>query len=164
MRRWARAWDVEARLDAALAAPKHDWLGAYAESIGNSKQEAEADWQAHQNKRDRRSRPSLPLTAYAGSYRDSWYGEVKLSVQGNRLRIAFAHTPQLVGRLEHWQHDSFVIRWDDRSLNADAFASFSLGPDGDIRRLGIEAISPLTDFSFDFHHLDLQPADTENIH
>ena len=148
-------------LDAALAAPQHDWLDAFAQSIGNSKQEAETDWQTHQEKRNRRSRASLPLAGYAAVYRDPWYGEVELRVEGKQLRIAFANTPQLVGRLEHWQHDSFVIRWDDRSLNADAFASFNLGPDGEIRRLGIEAISPLTDFSFDFHHLELEPVPSE---
>ena len=27
------------------------------------------------------SRPSLPLDAYAGTYRDGWYGDIRISVQ-----------------------------------------------------------------------------------
>jgi len=49
------------------------------------------------------------------------------------------------------------VRWDQRWLNADAFLTFSLDPDGDIREARMEAISPMTDFSFDFHHLRLAP-------
>ncbi|MBD8525772.1 serine hydrolase [Pseudomarimonas arenosa] len=148
---------VNSVLDAGLGIPSHDWLAAYGSSVDRSQEEHNEDWRQHESKRERRSRPSLPLAGYAGRYQDPWYGEVTLSLQGSSLRIAFQHTPQLVGRLDHWQHDSFVVRWDDRSLNADAFASFALGPDGDIRQLSLEAISPLTDFSFDFHHLDLRP-------
>jgi len=62
-----------------------------------------------------------------------------------------------VGTLEHWQHDSFIVRWDDRSLNADAFVDFSLTPDGVVREMRMQPISPLTDFSFDFQDLVLTP-------
>jgi hypothetical protein len=40
------------------------------------------------------------------------------------------HTRQLVGESEHRQHDTFVARWRDRTLDADAFVTFSLGSDG----------------------------------
>ena len=40
----------------------------------------------------------------------------------------------LVGDLVHWQHDSFLARWRDRELRADAYATFTLDPDG--RRAG----------------------------
>jgi hypothetical protein len=34
--------------------------------------------------------------------------------------------------------------------------SFSLSPEGSIERIRMKAVSPTTDFSFDFHDLDLQ--------
>ena len=49
------------------------------------------------------------------------------------------------------------MRWRDRQLNADAFLGFALTPDGAVREARMEAISPLTDFSFDFHDLRLTP-------
>ncbi|MEE7560352.1 DUF3471 domain-containing protein, partial [Xanthomonas sp. Kuri4-2] len=103
------------------------------------------------------SRPSLPLAGYAATYRDPWYGDVVIRAQGKRLQLRFAQTAQLVGTLEHWQHDTFIVRWDDRSLNADAFVSFTLDPDGKVREARMQAVSPLTDFSFDFQDLVLTP-------
>ena len=73
------------------------------------------------------------------------------------LEMQFSKTAELLGDIEHWQHDTFIVRWRDRSLNADAFVNFTLDPDGNIRELRMEPISPLTDFSFDFQDLRLAP-------
>ena len=83
--------------------------------------------------------PSLPLAGYAGGYRDAWYGDVFVEQSGGKLRLRFGKTAQLVGTLEHWQHDTFIVRWDDRSLNADAFVNFSLDPDGKVREVRMQA-------------------------
>ena len=77
--------------------------------------------------------------------------------RGKQLELHFSKTAQLVGTLEHWQHDSFIVRWRDRSLNADAFVNFALTAAGKVREVRMEAISPLTDFSFDFKDLLLTP-------
>lgn len=63
----------------------------------------------------------------------------------------------LGGPLEHFQFDTFIARWKDRGLNADAYVSFSLSPEGKVERIRMKAVSPATDFSFDFHDLDLRP-------
>ncbi|SPE28302.1 hypothetical protein SBA3_1420043 [Candidatus Sulfopaludibacter sp. SbA3] len=63
----------------------------------------------------------------------------------------------MVGDLEHWQYDTFVVRWRDRSLGADAFVTFSLQPDGSIAEVRMRPVSPATDFSFDFQDLLLRP-------
>jgi hypothetical protein len=43
-----------------------------------------------------------------------------------------------------------------RRLNADAYLTFSLTPQGAVDRIRMKAVSPNTDFSYDFHDLDLQ--------
>jgi hypothetical protein len=63
----------------------------------------------------------------------------------------------LTGDLVHWQHDTFIARWRDRELRADAFVTFALHPDGSIERATMQAVSPDTDFSFDFQDLVLAP-------
>jgi CubicO group peptidase (beta-lactamase class C family) len=146
-------------LDAMLGAPATDWTAAYLQARGQSQDEAAEDWRAHVAARDTRSTPSLPLRAYAGTYRDPWYGDVVIEPAADGLRIRFTRSPALVGELSHWQHDTFVVRWDERWLNADAFLDFDLDPDGKVRAVRMEAISPLTDFSFDFHHLRLVPVE-----
>ena len=70
--------------------------------------------------------------------------------------MRFTRTPSLVGDIEHWQHDTFVVRWRDRELRADAFVTFALNPDGSIDQAKMRAMSPTTDFSFDFQHLLLK--------
>jgi len=145
-------------LDAYLQAPATDWTAAYAAAVAKAGSQADESWARHVAARDKHSRPSLPLSGYAGTYRDPWYGEVSLAQEDGKLRLSFARTPQLVGTLEHWQHDSFIVRWDDRSLNADAFVNFALSPDGKVREMRMEAVSPQTDFSFDFQDLVLVPA------
>ncbi|MBN6149058.1 serine hydrolase [Xanthomonas sp. AmX2] len=144
-------------LDAFLGAPPTDWTAAYAAAIAKADQNAEEDWRKHVAARGAASGPSLPLSGYAGSYRDPWYGDVAIAQHGKRLELRFSRTAQLVGTLEHWQHDTFIVRWHDRALNADAFVNFALTPDGKVREARMEAVSPLTDFSFDFQDLLLTP-------
>lgn len=103
------------------------------------------------------TKPSLPLGAYAGVYEDIWYGNIIMELEGDGLRIRFGHTPSLVGDLIHYMNDTFIAKWDDRELRADAFVIFDLNADGSIYQARIHAVSPATDFSFDFHHLRLRP-------
>ena len=107
--------------------------------------------------RDSTSGPSLALAKYAGTYRDPWYGDVKISEENGGLAIRFTRTPVLVGDLVHWQHDTFLARWRDRELRADAYATFSLKPDGSVEQLKMVPASDEVDFSFDFQDLILRP-------
>jgi hypothetical protein len=103
------------------------------------------------------SSPSLPLDAYAGTYRDPWYGDILIKLDNNgQLRFESARSAPLSGPLEHFQFDTFIARWSQRNLDADAYVSFSLSPQGEVERIRMKAVSPATDFSFDFHDLDLQ--------
>lgn len=144
-------------LDDDLKAPPKDWVAAYVEAReGRHTKTAEALAKAATT-RDRTSRPSLPLAAYAGRYRDPWYGDVVIEAKGDHLQVRFSHTPALVAPLEHWQQDTFIARWQDRTLDADAYLTFSLDPEGKVASLAMRAVSPATDFSYDFHHLRLVP-------
>jgi hypothetical protein len=71
--------------------------------------------------------------------------------------ISFARTPDLVGELEHFQHDTFIARWKERNFNADAYVTFALNPDGSIERMKMAPVSTETDFSYDFADLTFVP-------
>ena len=163
-------------LDAYLDAPRTDWTAAYAAALAKARGKADESWQKHVAARDVKSKPSLPLARYAGTYRDPWYGDVVITHEGGspaggapaagaprggKLVMRFSRTAALVGELSHWQHDTFVVRWNERWLNADAFVTFALTPDGAIREVRMEAVSPLTDFSFDFQDLRLAPVEID---
>jgi len=93
---------------------------------------------------------------YAGTYQDPWYGDIVIAMENGKLAIRFTKTPSLVGDLEHFQHDTFIARWRDRELRADAYVTFALNPDGTIDQAKMKAVSPATDFSFDFQDLLLK--------
>ena len=139
--------------------------GAQADWIALSKQAEDADHARElaalakaAGARAAQSRPSLPLAAYAGDYRDAWYGVVNIAERGGKLVLRFTNTPDLEGELEHFQYDSFIVRWKLRNLNADAYVTFALKPDGSIERMKMEPVSSETDFSYDFADLLFTPA------
>ncbi len=144
-------------LDHYLGAPAFDWLGGYAAVKARGDSVVAAVDARTAAERDAASRPSLALDRYAGTYRDAWYGEIDIAREGDHLVMRFSRSPDLVGDLEHWQYDTFVARWRDRSLRADAFVTFALNPDGSIERATMTPVSPATDFSYDFQDLLLRP-------
>jgi CubicO group peptidase (beta-lactamase class C family) len=143
--------------DAYAGGPRSDWLGGYQKIRARGEAAVAGAERAASSARNAASKPSLPLASYAGTYRDAWYGDIRIAVEDGKLVIRFAKTPALVGDLEHWQYDTFVARWRDRELRADAFLTFALGPDGTVDQARMRAVSPATDFSYDFQDLLLKP-------
>jgi CubicO group peptidase (beta-lactamase class C family) len=144
-------------LDHYLGAPATDWGAAFKILKARGDSATRAEERSAVAKRDSTSRPSLTLGKYAGTYRDVWYGDVTIALEAGKLVMRFSHTPGLTGDLEHFQYDTFIARWRDRELRADAYVTFALKPDGSIDQIKMAPISPATDFSFDFQDLLLVP-------
>jgi CubicO group peptidase (beta-lactamase class C family) len=150
-------------LDHYLGAKAPDYPTVYAEIVRKQREELRAAARRAATSRDSASGPSLALERYAGTYRDRWYGDVIIERDGAGLIVRFTRSPSLVGDLIHWQHDTFLARWRDRELRADAYASFSLGADGRIDQLRMIPASPAVDFSFDFQDLVLRPLVPDSV-
>lgn len=135
-----------------------DWIDII-NGVYNSQRESAAEVVAQaEASRDADSTPSLPLEKYSGTYRDPWYGDIHITLEDDgRLWFRSDRNEPLQGPLEHFQYDTFIARWTDRQLMADAYVSFTLTPEGAIERIRMKAVSPATDFSYDFHHIDLRP-------
>ncbi|MEI6894050.1 MAG: serine hydrolase [Colwellia sp.] len=144
-------------LNEYLELPEKDWLTYYHEkqqkSISKEKNRL-AKITATVNKN---ASHSLALRDYAQTYVDNWYGEIYITYKNNQLHMQFSNTEALKGTLEHYQHNTFIVRWHDKTLEADAFVNFNLKEDGAINYVTMKAVSKATDFSFDFHDLTLQP-------
>jgi len=102
--------------------------------------------------------PSLDPARYAGRYRDPWYGDIVVANTAQGLTIDFTSTPRMVGRLEHWQYDSFVTEYDDPAIEP-AYVTFALDADGKVTGVTMKAVSKIADFSWDYHDLDLKPVE-----
>ncbi len=98
--------------------------------------------------------PALPLAAYAGTYRDPWYGDIIVGQDGDGgLTLRFPRSKVLNGPLVHWDGETFLARWPDRSLDADALVAFERDAEGKVVSMRLKAFSQSTDFSYDYHHL-----------
>lgn len=146
---------TEETLEDLLALEDRDWVTEEQERYRQALQE-KTDFVLQQ---PTTTRPALPRESYAGTYRDPWYGDVLVTLEDDQLRINFTHTELLEGRLEHYNADTFVVRWDEPLLEADAFIEFQVTRDNDVQGARMEAVAPFTDFSFDFHNLKLLKLD-----
>lgn len=93
---------------------------------------------------------------YVGTYKDPWFGNIKISKKDGGLYFYAEKSPLLHGSMSYYKEGTFVVKWEDRSLDADAFVNFGFDFNGVPTTLKMKAISPLTDFSFDFHDLDFE--------
>ena len=92
-----------------------------------------------------------------GTYRDKWLGDVVIALTDKHLTFTVKRSPALTGEMFFYRGNTFIVKWNDRTLHADAFANFSMDMNGKPSGITMKAVSPATDFSFDFHDLDLKP-------
>jgi CubicO group peptidase (beta-lactamase class C family) len=146
--------------DAYFGMPKVDRVTQYHERLqekndDDSKLVSEVWAKVDAQKNNANAAPVLPENL-VGTYRDNWLGDVVLSYQGEKLIFTSARSPKLKGEMYYYQGTTYVVKWYERSMQADAFATFSLGVDGKPAGIKMAAISELTDFSYDFQDLDVK--------
>lgn len=142
-------------LDHYLGQPASDWPAKFA---AVKKQRVTAGLAASKEKTAKPAirGPSLPTSGYVGTYNDPWYGDIAVTSDQRGLRIDFKSTPRMSGRLDHFQYDSFITRFDDRTIEP-AYVTFNLDAEGKIERVTMKAASPIADFSYDYHDLLFTP-------
>jgi CubicO group peptidase (beta-lactamase class C family) len=127
------------------------------------KGEAEAkkitsDIWANIEKQQKESTIKPDLNNYIGTYTDQWFGNIVISIKDGKTYLHAVRSPKLTGEMLYYKANTFVVKWHDRSLDADAFVQFNLDNTGKAESIKMTAISPLTDFSFDFQDLDFKRA------
>ena len=143
-------------IDHYLGFPANDWPTRFATYKHDRLVNALTAVEAISSKRDRVG-PSLTIDRYAGTYTDPWYGNIEVTLRDGALSINFRSTPRMGGRLEHWQYETFIAHFEDKTIEP-AYVTFALDADGRVERVTMKAVSPVADFSFDYHDLHFVPA------
>lgn len=146
-------------LDGYLNVSGKDRIGQYSAAEHKGFEEAAAVLEKVQQEM-----ASIPTSAasrfdpalFTGTYSDNWFGKVSITLEDGRLWFAAEKSPGLHGEMLYFKANTFVVKWKDRKLDADAFAMFVLDKSGKAIGFTMEAISPLTDFSYDFQDLDFK--------
>ena len=145
--------------DSYLGYPNRNWLTTFRTRYIAANKEADSikravDADVAEQLKNNKTR--LPDSLFTGTYQDQWFGNVDISVKNNGLWFAAVRSPKLTGKMLPYKASTFILKFTDRSLDADAYVTFALDKNGKASGFKIEAISPLTDFSFDFQDLDLK--------
>jgi CubicO group peptidase (beta-lactamase class C family) len=125
--RHALLWDV---MDRSAEAAKRDWNREVFDLYANADRDREARWKETESKRLKKTRPSLKLSAYAGTYRSARNGEIRIVEENGRLAL---QAPLVTLGLSHWHVDTFLTEY--RPWDLREFARFQLMPDGSIASL-----------------------------
>lgn len=145
--------------DGYLGVTGNDWVKTLSANVERNRDEAkkitDEIWTKVEANRSKTDAP-VDNSTYAGTYSDKWFGDIVIAEEEGKLRIRAVKSPRLRGDMLYYTGNTFIVKWDDRSMDADAYAIFTLDKEGKAAGFTMEAISPLTDFSYDFHDLSMK--------
>jgi CubicO group peptidase (beta-lactamase class C family) len=142
--------------DGYLGIKGNDWVKILKDASTESQKNADKITSEVNQMIDASLKSSVPVKndLFTGTYSDKWFGDVTITEQSSKLYLASVRSPRLTGELLPYKGNTFIVKWNDRSFDADAYVKFTTDTDGKATGIKMEAISPLTDFSYDFQDLD----------
>ncbi|MEM9669630.1 MAG: serine hydrolase [Pseudomonadota bacterium] len=147
--------------DGLIGDQSFDFIGTWGNLFNEAIEEAVSAVSGAVTAPEGAASPGVPFEQYAGLYRDPWYGDMTVHYGDDGLSIDMGRSELLDGPLTHYDGDRFAAIWPNRTMNADAFVTFTM-EDGQVIGARMEAISELTDFSYDFHDLKFEKVPAES--
>lgn len=147
--------------DGYLGKTGRDWVTDLAASRKKSLEQAKTitdGVQSQIEEAQKSGKNNVDVNLFTGRYTDVWFGDVTISMKEGKLWFDAKRSPKLTGALLPYKGNTFVAKWMNLTLPADAFVNFSLDEEGKASGFTMKAISPLTDFSYDFQDLNFRRA------
>ena len=144
--------------DSYLGVPKKDRVKEYQDRwlAGNTEAKKITDQVWKDIEALKTTSSAVEVSQYVGTYTDAWFGDIVILQRNGKLRFESKRSPRLKGEMLYYKANTFIAKWNDRYLDADAYVQFDLDRNGKGTAIKMDAISPLTDFSFDFQDLDFK--------
>jgi CubicO group peptidase (beta-lactamase class C family) len=79
------------------------------------------------------TKPTHKKSDYVGTYMSQLYGEVEMYELDSELKIRLSPHPKIGGTVEHWQYDTFFVKWSDMGWG-ESFIYFDLDNQGKIKQ------------------------------
>ncbi|WKD86975.1 Protein flp [Polaribacter huanghezhanensis] len=143
-------------MDAYLGIKKTDWISLMEKNLQKNAAQSDAVTKAVWNTVAKANSNHIKHSDYIGTYKDNWFGKIKIYEKNNKLWFASVRSPKLTGEMSFYKANTFAIKWNYQDMPADALAMFTLDEEGKAVRIKMRGISPNIDFSFDFQDLDLK--------
>ena len=90
------------------------------------------------------------LRDWLGTWRDPWFGDVRICAVGDGVEWRSAKSPKMHGRVSDLG-GRYLLHWDDIAVDIDAWLDFA--GSGNARTLRMAKIDPAGDFSSDYEDL-----------
>lgn len=143
-------------LDAYLGGPDRDWSGEALVREREGKERAKATREKEAKSKVADTKPSFPLTSYAGTYGGPFYGNAEVKEENGKLVLRLLPNPEFVADLAHWHFDTFEIQWRQRfPWFRSGKAQFIMDESGKIVEMKLNV--PNEDFWF--HELEFKRMD-----
>ena len=145
--------------DSYIGVTGYDWVKIMHDRVVSGEEEAKKineEVEKSIKSEQAKSSGKFNIEPYLGTYRDTWFGDMEVSTNNDKAWLTSKRSPKLKGELFPYKGNTLIVRWLDRTMDADAYVMFTTDMDGKPAGMTLKAISPLTDFSFDFQDLDLK--------
>ncbi|HEV2884188.1 MAG TPA: serine hydrolase [Pyrinomonadaceae bacterium] len=141
-------------VDMFLGVPPRDWSADFRARSKASEEAAKVAAKKLEDARVLNTKPSLPLAAYAGTYSGQMFGDAKVTEENGGLVVRLMPSSFFIGDLEHWNYDTFRIKWRDSVVYPfpRGFVTFTLSRDAKPREMIIDVPNP----DFDFKELEFK--------
>lgn len=129
---------VAARLfDHVLGEPTRDYASEARGAWDKAQKQRLEEILALKASRLRDTHPSLPLSAYVGTYRDQFGLDIDVALSNGALQLRWAGAQ--AATLDHWHLDRFWLRWENPyHAERSIFATFVVSPQGAVASLSID--------------------------
>ncbi len=143
--------------DSYLGVQGNDWIDFYHKRVVANEADAKKitdDIWSDINAQQKNVATRINVSDFTGTYNDPWFGDVIISIKNGKPWFDSKRSFLLTGEMFPYKGNTFIVKWNDRSFDADAYVMFDLDKDGKPSGIKMKPISPLTDFSFDFQDLN----------
>lgn len=103
-----------------------DWSAEMKVLYDGLEAEAAKNLETRRAARQKDTKPTLPLGAYAGKYSDPYYGSVEVQMVSGKLRAVINR--ETYADLEHWEKDFFLGK-SNKAWQGESLVRFDVKPD-----------------------------------
>lgn len=133
---------------------KVNWNEIMLERIKNAEEYSKKQLNEIEESRHKGTKPSLSMSEYVGFYGCQLYDSVQVIETKDGLTINYLRSPLFVGKMKHWHHDTFRVKFEAAPSLPEGFVTFSLNREGKIDGLEVFVDNPDFDFTeFEFKKL-----------
>jgi CubicO group peptidase (beta-lactamase class C family) len=139
---------VNKAVDLFLGIAPRDWSAEYLVRTKANQEASKIEAKKIEDGRVLNTKPSLPLSAYAGTYTGAMFGDAKVTEENGKLVLRLLPSSLFIGDLEHWNFDTFRVKWRDSIVYPfpRGFVTFTLTPQAKPNEMKIDVPNP--DFEF----------------